>query len=151
MGENKALIDNTLTQDMIDHLYLNADRQQGSPYDHLLDEVTHVEMHDGFIRFLGKRHLPDRSEVDASFELSLSAENDFLNTRIVVVDIPGVDLNDHRIVEANEELEYELTHMVHTHADVLFKEGLVQEGVLRMKVQVSIDHSRDPLIRMIIN
>jgi hypothetical protein len=81
--------------------------------------------------------------------LSLGAENDVLKAQIVAVNIPGIDLNDHRIVEANQELEDELTHLViHSHGDVLFKEVVVKEGVLRMKVQVNINYSSDPSIRI---
>lgn len=73
-------------------------------------------MHDGFIRFLGTKHGPERSEVDGSFDINLGAENDVLKAKIVDVNIPGIDLNDHRIVEANHELEDKLTHLViHSH------------------------------------
>jgi hypothetical protein len=106
----------------------------------VLDRATRVELHDGYIRFVGTKMQPDGSEVDGSLDLSLTAENDQLKAKILAVDIPGIDLNNSCVVESNEELEYAFTHMLdYTPGDVLFKEVAVEEGVLRMKIQVNIN------------
>ena len=59
------------------------------------------EIHDGFIRYVGTRTLADGSEAEGSFDLSIGEEKDMLKACIVAVDIPGVDLDDPRIVKAN--------------------------------------------------
>lgn len=134
------LVDITITQDEFDQMSSKADVHASGHCDQL-DKVSRIELHDGFIRFVGAKVQPDGSEVDGSFDLSLGAENDMLKARIVAVDIPGVALNDQCIVEANQELEDELSHLVtDPQGEVLFKEVAVEEGVLRMKVQVHINY-----------
>jgi len=106
----------------------------------VLDRATRVELHDGYIRFVGTKLQPDGSEVEGSLDLSLTAENAQLKAKIFAVDIPGIDLNNRCVVEANQELEYAFTHMLdYSPGDVMFKEVVVEEGVLRMKIQVNLD------------
>jgi len=140
MRTNSPVIDVTFDQNDIDQLHLNTDAHANHPYDQLLDEITRIELHDGFIRFLGTVVLPDWSEVDGSFDMSLGAENGVLKARIIAVNIPGIDLNDWRVLEINNEWEDDLTQvLVDSHGEVLFKEVVVQEDELRIKVQVYID------------
>lgn len=106
----------------------------------VLDHATRVELHDGYIRFVGTKLQPDGSEVEGSLDLSLTSEDGQLKAEIFAVDIPGLDLNNRCVTESNEELEYAFTHMLdYTPGDVLFKEVKVEEGVLRMKIQVNIN------------
>ena len=106
----------------------------------VLDHATRVELHDGYIRFVGTKLQPDGSEVEGSLDLSLTAENGQLKAKVFAVDIPGIDINNLCVVESNEELEYAFTHMLdYTPGDVMFKEVTVEEGVLRMKIQVNIN------------
>jgi hypothetical protein len=143
------LIDITLHQEDFDQLSLKGDINACGLCDKLLDEISRVEMHDGFIRYLGTKVQPDRSKVDGSFDMSLGAEKDMLKAKIVAVNIPGIDLDDPRVVEANQELEEDLAHLLtHSYGDVLFKEMVVKEGLLRMKIQVNINFSADPSIRI---
>ena len=107
---------------------------------HVLDHATRIELHDGYIRFVGTKLQPDGSEVEGSVDLSLTAENAQLKAKVFAVDIPGIDLNNRCVVESNEEMEYAFTHMLdYTPGDVMFKEVKVEEGVLRMKIQVNIN------------
>jgi hypothetical protein len=102
--------------------------------------VTAVEIHDGFIRYIGTKTLADGSQAQGSFDLSVGAQNDMLKARIVAVDIPGVDLNDARILKANAEMEAELAEVLSdSSAQVLFKEVKATEGNLRLKLVVHID------------
>ena len=106
----------------------------------VLDRATRVELHDGYIRFVGTKLQPDGSEVEGSLDLSMTAENGQLKAKVIAVDIPGIDLNNRCVVESNEEMEYAFTHMLdYTPGDVMFKEVKVEEGVLRMKIQVNLD------------
>ena len=139
MGTVSSVVDITLTQEMFDRMSQNSEVYLG---DHCepLDEVTRVELHDGFIRFLGKTIQVDGSKVDGSFDLSLGAKDDMLMVRIVRVDIPGMSLKDRCIEAANIELAMDLSELAEDpQGEVLFKEVTVEEGALKMKVQVNFD------------
>ncbi len=129
---------------MIDHYGVYFSPKHGlhltDDCQHVLDRATRIELHDGYMRFVGTKLQPDGSEVEGSLDLRLTAENAQLKARIIAVDIPGVDLNNRCITESNEELEYAFAHMLDlTPGEVLFKEVTVEEDVLRMKVQVDIN------------
>jgi hypothetical protein len=139
VGTVSSVVDITLTQEMFDRMSRNSEVHLGDDCE-LLKEVTRVELHDGFIRFLGKNIQSDGTEVDGSFDLSLGAEDDLLKARIVAVDIPGVTLKDSCIVGANIEMAMDLSELAEDpQGEVLFKEVVVEEGALRMKVQVNVD------------
>ena len=134
----------TITQDELnsrsEHGPMNAEFHGNGPCRDLLDEVTSVELHDGFIRFIGTKHLDDGSTADGSLDLRLGAQNDMLQMEIIAVDIPNFDLTDPCIAEFNQEAEQEMKRLVSDpEAQVLFKEVNVEEGVLKMKIQVNID------------
>jgi hypothetical protein len=139
MGTVSSLVDITLTQEMFDQMSPNSEVHL-SNHCEPLDEVTRVELHDGFIRFLGKNIQADGTSVAGSFDLSLGAEDDMLKARIVAVDIPGLTLKDSCIADANMELAMDLSELAEDpQGEVLFKEVVVEEGALKMKVQVNID------------
>jgi len=59
---------------------------------------------------------------------------------IIAVDIPNFDITDPCIAEFNKEAEQEMRLLVSDpEAQVLFKEVNVEEGVLKMMIQVNID------------
>jgi hypothetical protein len=117
------------------------------PCGQLLDEITHVELQDGFIRFEGTKVQADGSRAAGSLDVSLGAENDMLKIQIVAVDIPGIDLSHPCIVKANRELEYELSHLaIDSPGEVLFKDVTIDDGQLRMKIQVKVDGLPDPAV-----
>ena len=135
-----VVVDITLYEDQFNDLSINDGVHLTDHCQNVLDRATRVELHDGYIRFVGTKLQPDGSEVEGSLDLSMTAENGQLKAKIFALDIPGVDLNNHCVVESNEELEYAFTHMLdYTPGDVQFKEVVVEEGVLRMKIQVNID------------
>jgi hypothetical protein len=139
MGRVSSVVDITLTQEMFDQMSRNSEVHLGDDCVPL-DEVTRVELHDGFIRFLGKNIQSDGKEVDGSFDLSLGAEDDMLKARIVAVDIPGLTVNESCIADANIELAMDFSELAEDpQGEVLFKEVVVEEGALKMKVQVNVD------------
>lgn len=138
------VVDVTLTEDALnepsEHGPMHAEFHLHGPCRNLLDHVTSVELHDGFVRFVGTKHLGNGSTADGTLDLRLGANNDILEMEIVAVDVPNFDLSDPCIVEFNEEAEKEMRHLVSDpEAQVLFKEVKVEEGVLKMKVQVNLD------------
>jgi hypothetical protein len=102
-------------------------------------DVNRLELHDGYLRFLGTRVMPDGSVADCSVNVSLGAEKGMLTARVIAVDIPGTELSDPRVVELNKELEAHLSLEGYvSNAEVLFKEVEVTEEALRMKIQVKV-------------
>jgi hypothetical protein len=108
-------------------------------WDGLLVDVSRIELHDGYLRFLGTHIQPDGSRVDGSIDLSLGAENGRLVASIIAMDIPGIELNDPIVIEINEDLEADLSPMdFDSHASVYFKEVKVTENALCMKIKVDV-------------
>jgi len=102
-------------------------------------DVSRLELHDGYLRFLGTWTMPNGSEADCSIDLSLGAENGMLTATVIAVDIPGVELTDPRVVEINQELETHLSlEKFGPYAEVCFEDLEVTEEALRIKVQVKI-------------
>ena len=123
-----------------EHGPMHAEFHLDGPCRDLLDKVTNVELHDGFVRFIGTKHLDNGSTADGSLDLRLDAKNDILQMEIIAVDIPNFDLTDPCITDFNQEAEQEMRKLVSDpEAQVLFKEVNVEEGVLKMKIQVNID------------
>ena len=123
-----------------EHESLHAEFHLDGPCQNLLDHVTRVELHDGFVRFIGTKHLNNGSTADGSLDLRLGAENDVLQMEIIAVDIPNFDLTHPCIAEFNEEAEQDMKDLISDpEAQVLFKEVKVEEGILKMNVQVNLD------------
>jgi len=138
------VVDVTISQEEFnkpsEHGPLHAEFHLNGSCRDLLDEVTSVELHDGFIRFIGNKHLGGGSTAEGALDLRLGAENDMLQMEIIAVDIPNFDITDPCIAEFNKEAEQEMRRLVsEPEAQVLFKEVNVEEGVLKMKIQVNID------------
>jgi hypothetical protein len=122
--------------------------QQSSPsftvgnhnfYDPLLDNVTRLELHDGYLRFVGTRTQPDGSVVPGSVDLYLGAEDGKLIAKVIAVDIPGIKIDDPLVVEINKEMKVDISRaMGSPDADVFFKYVRVSEEALTMKVQVNV-------------
>jgi hypothetical protein len=139
IGANSATIDFTLTQDQVNRLFQNAVVSNSDTHG-LLDKVTGVELHNGYIRVLGSTQDASGNEVSGSFDTSISAEDDILKVQVTGVNIPGVDMNDPRIVDANKKMAESLTKSVtESNGDVQFKQAEVQEGKLLMKIQVNFN------------
>jgi hypothetical protein len=142
-------VDIRIDQVEFDQFSLKPGIQLGGPTDGLLDEFTRVELHDGFIRYLGTVVLADQSRVEGSFDVSLGAKDGVLNARIISVNIPGIDLHAPIVARANRELAVELGQLAtDTAGDVLFKEVTVQEGHLRLNIQVNTDEVSIPPIEI---
>lgn len=138
MGSVSSTVDITLTQEMFDRMSPDAEFRLDRGCEPL-DEIDRIELHDGFIRFLGTSFLTGGTEREGSFDLSLAAQDGMLKAEIVSVDIPGMDLHDDCIVDANVHMEADLSHLADPQSEVLFEEVKVEEGLLRMKVLVNVD------------
>ncbi len=140
LGTISRVVDITIDQAQFDQGRPQFTVGLNGPYDRLLDQVTRVEIHDGFLRYTGFKMQPDGSEVPGSFDLSLGAENGALKAQIVAVNIPGVTLAAPVIVEANRELAVELSQMVTgEQAEVQFLEVTAREGALHLRIGLRID------------
>ena len=138
------VVDVTITEEELnkpsEYGSVNAEFHLDGACRHLLDNVTSIELHDGFVRFVGTRHLEDGSIADGALDLRLDAKDDVLQMEIIAVDIPNFDITNPCIAEFNEEAEQEMRQLVSDpEAQVLFKEVEVEEGVLKMKIQVNVN------------
>ncbi|RPI87930.1 MAG: hypothetical protein EHM41_03155 [Chloroflexi bacterium] len=132
VGKDSATIRINLNENQVNDWLRNTETRNDSPDRQLLDNITAVEMHEGYMRIFG-----EDDGVNGSFDVSIEAENDMLMAQIIDVDMPGVDMDDPRIVEANEELTEELSEMVtESNGEVLFKEAAVEEGELKLQIEL---------------
>jgi hypothetical protein len=140
-------IDITLPQDLFDRASQKADFHADGTFENLLDRITRVELHDGYIRFIG-----ENDRVQGSVDLSITAEDGALKAEVIAIDIPGLALGDEVVTAANQELEEAFTDMVEdSNGKVIFKEVSVVEGGLRLKIQVNIDEITIPEMQIEIN
>ena len=109
IDKNKATIDITVTQDQVNTLLQNAKENVTVSDKRLMEKITSVEIHDGFIRIFGEDLKTDGTSVPGSFDVSVGAADDELTVKIIAVDLPGVTLDDPRIVDANTDMARELS------------------------------------------
>jgi hypothetical protein len=139
LDKNAATIDINLTQDQINTIIQKAAAENTDTANQLLDSITGVELHDGFVRLLGTTKGSDGSEVNGSYATSFTAENDMLKAQIIAVNIPGVTLTDPRIAQMNQQMADALSKSVtESNGKMLFKEATVKEGSFHLKIQVNL-------------
>jgi hypothetical protein len=140
LGTIDRVVDITIDQAQFDQRGPHFTVGLNGPYDRLLDQVTRVEIHDGFLRYTGFKTQPNGLNVPGSFDLSVGAEDGALKAQIIAVSIPGVTLADPAIVEANRRLAAELGQMATgADADVRFLDVTAREGSLYIRVSVHVD------------
>jgi hypothetical protein len=138
-GEISQVIDITLDEDLFSQSSPNFKVHGHNFWEDLDVEVNRLELHDGYLRFLGTQIMPDGSEADCTIDLSLGAENGMLTAKIIAVDIPGTELTDPSVVEINQELDAHLSlDDFSPNAEILFKEVEITNGAMRIKIQVNI-------------
>jgi hypothetical protein len=139
VDKNKATVELNLQEDQLNTMLQNSYTIVNESEDRLMEKVTSVEMHDGFVRVFGEDLKTDGTSVPGSFDVSIGAVNDELTVQIIAVDMPGVTLDDPRIVDANTEIAKELSKSVReTNGDVLFKEASVSESGLKLKMEIKL-------------
>jgi hypothetical protein len=140
LGAITRVVDITIDQAQFDQVRPHSSVDLIGPYDRLLDEVTRVEIHDGFVRYTGLKTQRGGSKAPGSFDVSIGAENGALKMQVIAVSIPGITLADPAIVQANRRLAAELGQMVtEAHGEVQFLEVTAREGALHLKIALSID------------
>lgn len=108
-------------------------------WDGLLVDVNRMELHDGYLRFLGSRIMPDGSRQPASIDASLGTDQGDLTARVIAVDIPGIKLTDPVIVGINQDLRVDLSPQdFDPFSDLQFEKVQVTEDALLMQVKVTV-------------
>ena len=129
----------SIPEEMLDHSSPTFKVNNRNFWEPLLDHVSRMELHDGYLRFFGTRNLHDGNVVPGSVDLYLGAEGGILVARIIALDIPGITLNDPRVIEINHEMRVGFRHGSISHdADLLFQEVQVTEEELNIKVQMTV-------------
>jgi hypothetical protein len=141
-GRVSQTVDIRITEDMLQQSKPRFNFTFGTRnfYDPLLDEVTRVELHDGYIRFVGtSKSLGGRVGVPGSLDLYLGAKDGMLTARIIGVDIPGYALDDPLVVKINQEMNVEFDNRMDTaDAEVFFQDVRVTEDELHILVKVNV-------------
>ena len=139
LEKDSATVEVNLSEDRLNQWLTNRASLDSSNPDNLLDKITSVELHDGYIRAYGEDSLPDGSQVKGSFDVSIKAEDGQLKVELIAVDIPNIDMSDPRIVDLNTELASDLATMVEdTNGNVTFNEARISEDQLTLTVQVDL-------------
>jgi hypothetical protein len=142
INRDSATLDVTLSEDQLDTLIDRASDVNAGGADEILEHIDDIELHDGYMRLIGST-MVNGNTANGSVDVSLNANEGALEAEIIAVDIPGVDMNDARIQEANQTIARELTEMVNeTNGDVVFQRVEVHEDELVLTVQVSLDAGR---------
>jgi hypothetical protein len=137
IDNGSATVDLTFDEDQVNRWLSEAnDHENQNDRDDVMDQITRVEMHDGFIRAFGYREEGGR-KVEGSFDATVKVEDDILYVVIVDVDMEGVDMSDPRIERANREMQEGLTKSVtDSNGEVRYREASITEEELHLQVQV---------------
>jgi hypothetical protein len=139
LGSFTQTVDISLDEDMFAGSHPTFQIHNHDFWEDLDVDVDRMELHDGFVRFLGTQRLPDGSRADCTIDVQLGAENGMLTASIIAVNIPGIELTDPAVVKINQDLKADLYfNDFDPDAEVLFKEVEVTEYALRIKVQVNV-------------
>jgi hypothetical protein len=131
-------VDVTMTESQLEQDSLGS---VGYPCNLLLDTITAVEIHDGYVRYYGVKRL-FLAEVYGSFDVALRTENGLLRADVIAVDIPGVEVTDPVVQKVNRKMEAELTKMmIESHTGVYFEEVILQEGELTIHLRVDLEQA----------
>lgn len=126
--------------DMADHSEVHFSVHGQDFWMGLLDHVERVELHDGFIRYYGFRHVQGGARQYGSIDLRLSSENGTLMAEIIALDIPGFELTDPQVIEINAEMKSELSWLGYgPDVKVFFHNVRVTPQAITMRVQVDLD------------
>ncbi len=139
LGEITQVVDINLDEDSFGHSRPTFVVNGHNFWDGLLKDVDRVELHDGYLRFVGTGVQSDGSRVEGSIDVNLAAQNGMLLVKVIAVNIPGVELSDPIVIEINEDLETDLPQLDFYHdMDVYFNSVEVKEDGLRMQIQVNV-------------
>lgn len=102
-------------------------------------DVDRMELHDGFIRFLGTQRQADGTRQACTIDVQMGAEDGMLTARVISLDIPGMKVTDPVVVSINRDMQAMLSLETYdSHAEVLFQEIEVTEDALRLKILVNV-------------
>jgi hypothetical protein len=139
MGELHQVVDISLDEELFHDAQPGFTIHDHDFWEDLDVDVDRMELHDGYLRFLGTKLMPDGSRANCSIDVVLGAQNGDLTANIIAVDIPGMELTDPKVVAINQEMEVEVSlNDLDPDATILFQDVEVTEDALRIKVQVNI-------------
>lgn len=137
-GRNSASLEVKISEEQLKTLISGATSVSTTFDSSILEHVDNVELHDGFMRVFGST-TQNGETVSGSMDVSLSANNGVMDASITALDIPGMDINDPAIEEANQVLARELSNIIKaSQGDVTFQNVEVQEGKLVLKIKVKL-------------
>jgi hypothetical protein len=101
-------------------------------------DIQRMELHDGFIRLLGTCAGREGGSDVCSFDVRLSATDGRLVSEIIAVDVPGLNLDDLRILRINQNMQVQLfLEGIDAGAKVLFQDVTVTEKGIDLSIEVT--------------
>lgn len=133
-----ATLEIKLREDQILSMLESIPSQAGGYVDtDLLQKLDSVDFHEGYVSVYGSITTPEGNTVNGNFDLSLSAQDGILQAEIISINVPGMEISDTRVQQANEVIARELTRIVtESNGDVSFQRAEVHEDALYLTVQV---------------
>jgi len=139
INNNTATLDIKLKEDQIMSLFERIVNQTSYIDSDVLQKLDMVELHEGYVSVSGTHTTAEKNDMSGNFDVSLGAENGVLQAEIIRVEIPGMNITDERIQQANEIIARELTSVVtETNGDVNFQRAEVHEDALYLTVSMKI-------------
>lgn len=141
LGDFSQEITVTLDEEMLSQSEPTFKVHNHNFWEELDVDVDRMELHDGYLRFLGTKVMPDGSISDCSIDVDLRAENGALTAEIIALDVPGIAVRDSSVVKINQEMEV-LIHskvlVLYPSSEVNFQDVEITEDALQITVEVTI-------------
>jgi hypothetical protein len=122
---------NTILQDAV----LNTSTDP-NPSDQLLNQIDSIDMKPGLISVAGKRTLADGTQVNGTFDLSLSADNGQLRASVSNVQVAGDPVSQEAINQINERIASSLAQNASDNSNSEFNSVTITDDALQFVVTI---------------
>lgn len=130
-----------VSQDVINRLVSDTARRATDRGDNVLfDDITNVELIEpNTIRVFGNGS-QDGTAFSGSYDLEMHAESGALRLAVTAVDVPGISLDDPRLVAANADLTEAFSdQIVSEQGEGPISEVVIEDGALRIGIAAPLE------------
>jgi hypothetical protein len=107
-----------------------------NPNDQLLNQIDSIDMKPGLISVVGKRTLADGTQVNGTFDLSLSADNGQLRASVSNVQVAGDPVTQEAINQINERIASSLAQSASDNSNSEFNSVTITDDALQFVVTI---------------
>lgn len=136
MDDGVVTLDFSISEQTINNLITRATNESIDRGDNLLfDEVTSVDLIEpDIIRIFGEG-TAEGQPFSGSYDMRVGAEEGALRLAVVDVDVPGVGLDDPRVVRANMEMQNSFSEqVVNEGGQGVVQSATIRDGALRLVI-----------------